>query len=489
MGNVPTKEDRSGSTSTRSKRAGSIGSTLTQRLRSNSKSTLNNNNSNTSDLMINDSSAYKKTTKDRELFKTLHAKGLIVKFDENVDGGYLAPYGTYTLNLDYKVSVVKELILERKLAPFFTPLQDYRNSWTDEELLKVVDALSMHAPFQDNEDDEDLNYDIDSVVESSLSKRDLKKHLSKKFNKELKVKKMRWQMEENARFKTELHSKQQFSKDLKLFLYRNTLECPICFLYYPKWLNYTRCCNQAICTECFVQIKRLDPHFPHDEEGDESNNTDDVKKDPNLLTSEPAACPYCATPHFGVTYQSPTEFRTGMGGILPSTFTNNANQPMASYNESTSPMRRRNHNSISEHEATVDFTSISSSPLNFQENYFKPEDKRTRNSSISSAVNGHKRRGSIPVNHHQVISTDQIRPDWESKLQNARAKLAKRAAAANVIHASNLIIQDNEDELERKMIEEAMRLSLLDQETETQKRKGSAAAANTNAGTLSQTAG
>eukprot|EP01118_Nematostelium_gracile_P017512 TRINITY_DN7507_c0_g1_i1.p1 TRINITY_DN7507_c0_g1~~TRINITY_DN7507_c0_g1_i1.p1 ORF type:complete len:266 (-),score=59.41 TRINITY_DN7507_c0_g1_i1:28-825(-) len=33
-------------------------------------------------------------------------------------------------------------------------------------------------------------------------------------------------------------------------------ECPICFLYYPGGLNRSTCCKKAICTECFLQIKK-----------------------------------------------------------------------------------------------------------------------------------------------------------------------------------------------------------------------------------------
>ncbi|ORX72602.1 hypothetical protein DL89DRAFT_79966 [Linderina pennispora] len=39
-------------------------------------------------------------------------------------------------------------------------------------------------------------------------------------------------------------------------LLRRYIECPICFLYYPQNINYTRCCHKPVCTECFVQIKR-----------------------------------------------------------------------------------------------------------------------------------------------------------------------------------------------------------------------------------------
>ena len=43
---------------------------------------------------------------------------LIVKFNESVDGGYLAPFGTYKSNLDYDCDIVRNLIINRKLSPF-----------------------------------------------------------------------------------------------------------------------------------------------------------------------------------------------------------------------------------------------------------------------------------------------------------------------------------------------------------------------------------
>ena len=90
---------------------------------------------------------------------------------------------------------------------------------------------------------------------------------------------------------------------LEVFLYKDATECPICFLTYPPYLNHTRCCDQAICSECFVQIKRPDPHYP------EGHNENDPNHDPEetagKLISEPACCPYCTQPEFGVTYDPP----------------------------------------------------------------------------------------------------------------------------------------------------------------------------------------
>ncbi|KAI9024997.1 hypothetical protein CLU79DRAFT_92702 [Phycomyces nitens] len=60
---------------------------------------------------------------------------------------------------------------------------------------------------------------------------------------------------------------------------RGSVECPICFLYYPSDINYTRCCDQPICTECFLHIQ------------------------PTPDTSQ-ASCPYCVQDTFGVIYTS-----------------------------------------------------------------------------------------------------------------------------------------------------------------------------------------
>ncbi|KAH3673216.1 hypothetical protein WICMUC_003834 [Wickerhamomyces mucosus] len=447
MGNVPGKEERpSGGIATSRRRGSSVSSTFSH-LHSNKNARANSSKGNTLSLYTK-----KQSTKDLEIFKEAHSLGLVVKYDENVDGGYLAPYGIYNSNLDYNISIVKDCIIERRMAPFYLPLQDYSPDWSDQKLVELIDSLRLHAlPHEAGDEDEDLNYDIDGVDESLLSRKELKKHLSKKFNKELKLKRIKYQENEQSRYlKERSTSEQASSDDLKLFLYRTVVECPICFLYYPKWINVTRCCNQAICSECFVQIKRLDPHFPHDSDDD---THDEHKKDVNLLQSEQASCPYCATSNFGITYLQPTEFRTGLGGISPSSFTNGAIHHSAI---------NRHHNSISENE---ELTVNVSSSIEIQENYI--EQSQRKNSTIA------RRRGSLPANHPYVITTDYIRPDWEQKLLSARAKLAKKAAAASAIHASNLLVNETEQQIEERMIEEAMRLSLIDEETRKRRESSS----------------
>lgn len=172
---------------------------------------------------------------------------------------------------------------------------------------------------------------------------------------------------------------------MEVFLYKNGTECPICFLFYPPYLNQTRCCHQPICTECFVKIKRPDPHPPEHEtdSGHPHPDSEDLQ-----LVSEPATCPFCNRPEFGVTY-SPPPFRRGLT-YAP--------------NEPSEP--------------------ISLAP-------FTPPITRPRATSIPPDAPG-------------VVTTDKIRPDWATKLASARAHAARRAAAATALHTAAFVLGPNE---------------------------------------------
>ena len=45
--------------------------------------------------------------------------------DDTVDFGYLTPQGIYTGPRDWNQSIVTQHIIDRKLAPFYRPLEDY----------------------------------------------------------------------------------------------------------------------------------------------------------------------------------------------------------------------------------------------------------------------------------------------------------------------------------------------------------------------------
>ncbi|CDO95091.1 unnamed protein product [Kluyveromyces dobzhanskii CBS 2104] len=419
---------------------------------------------NSSGLNGNSSNPYKKkSTKEKERFREKHARQLVVKYTETVDGGFLAPFGCYSFDkLDYDADVVKGLIIDRKLAPFYTPLQDFDESWTREEVLKIVDGLPLHSSFQQEPEEfegvpiGDLNdEDFDYLLDPTASKREQRRQRSKISRARLYFKRVSWQERSNEHFlELKLLSRRQPeqkiptlpSNDLKYTLYKNGAECPICFLYFPMPLNVSGCCKQPICSECFVQIKRAPPHFPHDEVDPTQDEEPDEMKDPNLLVSEPANCPYCAISEFGVTYEPRKDMRTGINGMH-----------------------------VSEYKAADSKDCdglVSDSSSNEGEEIVAKEQTR---------------RGSIAADDPSVVTSDSIRPDWEINLIKERLRLARKSAKATAIHMSNQLIdpehpsrhasvsssvdgrdcgsspqrrQKTLDELDDEMIQQAIKLSL-----------------------------
>lgn len=534
MGNVPAKETRPRSLSYSA--AHPLDAGLTRAARRNT----------TSSAFPGD--AKKRSSAEKESQRERHYYDLIVRYKESVDGGFLAPHGTYKLNLDYNTEIVRHLIIGRKIAPFFTPLQDFDESWTDHELVTLLLQLPLHAietPFSDLDEADDIdNHKIHKLANfyrrqehkakmaALLSRvKDVQQAEETKYT-ELKLLKRSREAErrrsaEDAGFSADgaqgatkeapeaaeasfllkerstegssaettangsaqgllgaekapntplassdsslLHPKTSSvlekdlkdlrelpSNDLLLQLYRDASECPICFLYYPRQLNVSRCCLQPICTECFVQIKRLDPHPPHDEKPEDEEL-------PHTIISVPANCPYCAMTDFGVTYDAPRAIQTGINGIKPSQFAMSTVLTIPEDSEAVSP-----------------------TPL---------LDDGTPPPMVAKKP---RRRSSVAADAPGVITIDRIRPDWEQKLISARNKLAKKAAAASAIHASNLLINSNESSsrqagdgrrwansanqqhlrsVEDRMIEEALRLSIIDEE-ERQRRAETEEGAN-----------
>lgn len=173
----------------------------------------------------------------------------------------------------------------------------------------------------------------------------------------------------------------------EVFLYKDASECPICFMYYPPYLNKTRCCDQPICSECFVQIKRADPH-PPEHHGDAESPSAEEPQEEIQLVCEPAACPFCVQPEFGVAYEPPP-FRRGLV-----------------YNQA-------GRNTLGNATSAMSSTSSLNSPVNSP---------------------GRRRATSLAVNDKTVVTTDMVRPDWAKKLADAKAHALRRAAAATALH-------------------------------------------------------
>lgn len=189
---------------------------------------------------------------------------------------------------------------------------------------------------------------------------------------------------------------------LEVFLYKDADDCPICFLSYPPYLNRTRCCDQPICSECFVQIKRADPHLPEhhpDGQARDPNQGLTAEDPPEMLISEPSACPYCQQPEFGVTYEPPPHRRGLAYSSPPGHFSSTAMSSQSSLNSTLPP---------------------------------------------TSPQPGRRRGHSLSANAPNVITTDRIRPDWATKLAAARAHQARRAAAATALHTAAFLMTSNE---------------------------------------------
>ncbi|KAE8161844.1 protein sip5 [Aspergillus tamarii] len=367
--------------------------------------------------------------------------------EEHVDGGYLVTQGVYTGTEDFNKAVVRQLMIERRLAPFWRGLNDFSDSWTEHQLMAAARGLPIPPPDEipseleyknppkvtegvkeptDTKEIQHLTVPITSrsqsygsdASQSSTPAHSLPSPTSPLASGTSSSPLFRTRAKTLASLTTSKHGTQadpapremQLPRDpfvngqpIEAYLYKDAAECPICFLYYPPYLNRTRCCDQPICSECFVQIKRPDPHPP--EHGDSDPNApaaaaegDTADNQDCQLVSEPAACPFCVQPEFGVTY-APPPFRRGL-------------------TYASDPSVRPN------------FTSPVSST-----------------SSLSSgnvtAVTGRRRATSLSANDPTVITTDKVRPDWAQKLANARAHAARRSAAATALHTAAYLMNSN----------------------------------------------
>jgi len=366
--------------------------------------------------------------------------------EEMVDGGYLVTMGTYTGNEDFNKQIVRQLQLERKIAPFWRGLNDVDQNWTEPQIIAAARGLPIPAPGETPSDElvprpaspasppeaqaqniKNLTVPIGGRTLSANSEQSASNpgsalasplssshppRASSPFKPRGKALAAVLGGTSRNGSTTEIVPREinlpydpyVNGQIMEVFLYKDATECPICFLAYPPYLNHTRCCDQPICSECFVQIKRPDPHFPDGHnENDPNNNTEEAA---GLLVSEPACCPYCTQPDFGVTYQPPP-FRRGLAySITPAAL------------------------------GSMSAAMSSSSSVN-SGNLSPPV-------GSPGQIGGRRRNQSLSANSPNVILTDRIRPEWATKLQNARQHQARRAAAATALHTAAFLMGNNE---------------------------------------------
>ncbi|KAI9289783.1 hypothetical protein BC943DRAFT_356729 [Umbelopsis sp. AD052] len=169
---------------------------------------------------------------------------------QEFDQGSLIPTGIYANSVqDYDYPSVRQLILQRRLAPFYEGQQD-------------IDCPSQ--PVSTN--------DAMSSQSNTLSRTTSKTHTATIIS-------PRSILPTVSKYR---HHRKNSLPPPPAAKYENAVECPICFLFYPANINYTRCCHQPICSECFVHIRQ--------------------PADSPMAT---ANCPYCVEPNFGIVYHPP----------------------------------------------------------------------------------------------------------------------------------------------------------------------------------------
>lgn len=126
--------------------------------------------------------------------------------DDTVDYGYLAPQGVYTGPKDWNHGIVTQLIVDRRLAPFYRPLEDYNENWDDEQIMSARRVI----PDTDSTNSDTPPTRVDSRDSTKPT------HQSKRPG----------ALKESCRYP-------------EAAIYRGAVECPICFLV--RYLSRASC--------------------------------------------------------------------------------------------------------------------------------------------------------------------------------------------------------------------------------------------------------
>jgi hypothetical protein len=132
--------------------------------------------------------------------------------DETVDYGHLTPQGVYTGPKDWNHGIVTQLIVDRKLAPFYRPLEDFNENWDDEQIMSARRVL------------QDSDSGHDDASPARVDSRDAPKPINPS--------KRPGALKDPSRCP-------------EAAVYRGSIECPICFL-----VRYLLRVMQSLSTLC-----------------------------------------------------------------------------------------------------------------------------------------------------------------------------------------------------------------------------------------------
>ncbi|SCZ96627.1 BZ3500_MvSof-1268-A1-R1_Chr4-4g07493 [Microbotryum saponariae] len=327
-----------------------------------------------------------------------HASADVPLSDKTVDGGTLEPSSHLFASSvqDYSRPVVHRLILERRLAPFHLGLDDYEDEWTVEQIVEALDEAERQAARKLQDAHASA---VEAVIEaeatmqttplgSTRKSKDSQVAVAHATIHRERLAELIKHRERRAAATSNRPDREVARQDLAKQYLGKAVECPICFLYYPPPMVHTRCCDQPICTECFVQIKRAEPTTTH-------------------LESEPAACPFCMEPNFGCVYTKEMVSLLSYRIVLRATRFGASERPV---------LTRKRFFRIRQAPARP---TVAQNDSNGSESSF---------SIVAGVADEQKRRRkSFAHTEKEVVTTDQVHPDWEAKVEAMRATVARRA--------------------------------------------------------------
>ena len=121
--------------------------------------------------------------------------------DDTVDFGSLVPQGVYTGPQEWNQAIVAQLVVQRRLAPFYRPLEEYDDSWDDEQILASRKELPENPETAGRDETASTSPPPKPDVGSSFRSHGKRPSAQK-----------------------------EVAKFSEAAVYRGALECPICFL-------------------------------------------------------------------------------------------------------------------------------------------------------------------------------------------------------------------------------------------------------------------
>lgn len=344
---------------------------------------------------------------------------------KKVDGGYLFPMnGLYSRgdkakdlatsqeqlqeeseDFSYHLDLIQQFIVSRRLAPFYLGYNDEESIPTEKVTLfaGANDATALESKtVTDNASSsttrpKSVSFNVSaanfiksiSSASGTLRRSGSFKQQGNPLNAETSSSDLAAETGKNPSHPTSPVSSHRNNHEDKVKPdYSDPVECPICFLLYPKNINYTRCCDHPICTECFIEIRR---------------NTDDGSS---------ACCPFCVRPEFGVYYNPPEKSRE-----------NDVSYDHRDYRASTLSLPISPTKKAQPSTSTVNVV-VASGGRTSSVTSTSPSSIKRSNSELNMSAKV-KKGSELP--QQLIVTSDQIRPDFLKNFEKKQERERERS--------------------------------------------------------------